>query len=633
MENFLHYLTFLDIIILIAFFVFLILFTYYFSKKTTNELNNFFLSGRKLPWYIAGTAMVATTFAADTPLAVTELVAYNGIAGNWLWWNMAIGGMLTVFFFAPLWRRSEILTDLEFIELRYSGKSATILRGFKAIYLGFLMNIIILAWVHKAMDKIFLVIFPGVNSFILVIVFAFLTAIYAMLIGLSGTVRTDSIQFVLALTGCIILAIYAVKIPEIGGLKGLKEKVDPSLIKFFPEIGINKNSVLKNVFALPIGAFVAYVFIQWWAAWYPGADPGGGGYIAQRIMATKNEKHGLLATLWFNIAHYTLRPWPWIIVALCAIIILPRTQNLEELRNKNPYLYEKVVKAYNEGENIYSNSRNYTKEFIEMYECYQNSIDPGVMYPKLMVKYLPKGLIGLLLAVFLSAYMSTIASQLNWGTSYIVNDFYKRFLIKDKTDKYYVMISRLIFLVLTLLSLIVAKYFLNTIKGAWEFIINASAGLGFVLILRWYWWRINAWSEITAMIIPIFVYLFLIKYTNYVPPYTMYFTTLSTIIITLLVTYITPPVELKKLTEFYRKVHPFEYGWHRIHANIPDVKPDDNFKLSLINWICGIIVIYSSLYAIGKFLFGFYKDALLAIIVLIIFLFLLLRNLDRMIKN
>jgi len=627
MEKILQHLTFLDISIILLFFAIIFLITYYFSKNINNELNGFFLSGRKLPWYLAGTAMVATTFAADTPLAVTELVAYNGIAGNWLWWNMAIGGMLTVFFFAPLWRRSDILTDLEFIEFRYSGKSASILRGFKAVYLGFLMNLIILAWVHKAMDKIFLVIFPGVNSFLIVCILAIITATYAMLIGLTGTIRTDSIQFVFALIGCIILAIFAIKIPEIGGLNGLRSKIDPSLLSFFPVLkGKNHYSeFLKNTFSLPIGAFVAYVFIQWWAAWYPGADPGGGGYIAQRIMATKNEKHGMLATLWFNIAHYTLRPWPWIVVALCAMLILPRSRSIEELKLKNPELFIKVVEAYNSGENIYA--KNYSKDFLEMYECYQNTIDPGVMYPKLMVKFLPSGLLGLLIAVFLSAYMSTIAAQLNWGTSYIVNDFYKRFIKKGMNDKHYILISRIMFMVLTILSLVIAKYFLNTIKGAWEFIINASAGLGFVLILRWFWWRINAWSEITAMIVPIIAYLIIIKYTDFRPPYTMYFTTIITIVITLFVTLITPPVEIHKLIEFFRKIHPFNYGWKKIQKIVPDVKSDNNFKYLFLNWIYGIIIIYSALYATGKFLFGFYTSALIATAILFIFLFLMLKNL------
>jgi len=451
MKNFLEYLTIVDLFIVLLFFVMLFVITYYFLRNSTLKLDSFFLSGRKLPWYLAGTAMVATTFAADTPLAVTELVAFNGVAGNWLWWNMAIGGMLTVFFFAPLWRRSEILTDLEFIELRYSGKSASILRGFKAIYLGFFMNLIILAWVHKAMDKIFLIIFPSFDSFNIVIIVAFITAIYAMLIGLTGTVRTDSIQFIFALTGCIILAIYALKIPEIGGLRGLKEKLDPSMINFFPKIKnakFDNKEILNTAFSLPIGAFVAYVFIQWWAAWYPGADPGGGGYIAQRIMATKNEKHGMLATLWFNIAHYTIRPWPWIIVALCALVIMPGNKDLQKLKNENPDLFAKVVEVYNSGENVFKNSQSYSKDFMEMYECYQNTVDPGVMYPKLMVKFLPAGLLGLLIAVFLSAYMSTISSQLNWGTSYLVNDFYKRFINKNQSDRHYIMISRIIFLVL-----------------------------------------------------------------------------------------------------------------------------------------------------------------------------------------
>ena len=595
----------IDYLVIASFFVIIFGISIYYSKKAGKDLNQFFLSGRNLPWYLAGTAMVATTFAADTPLAVTELVAKNGIAGNWLWWNMAIGGMLTVFFFARLWRRSGIMTDLEFIEFRYSGKPAAILRGFRAIYLGLFMNAIVLGWVHKAMEKIFLVTLPGIDPFLLVVALAVIISVYASAAGLLGTIRTDSFQFLFALAGCIILAVIVVSLPEVGGLEKMKSSLSPEILQFFPVIGTgNTGGITGGALALTTGAFVAFVAVQWWSSWYPGADPGGGGYIAQRMMSAKNEKHSLLATLWFNIAHYTLRPWPWILVALAALIILPRAESKEALKQENPALFDKVETVYQEKSLSPEKREAYSNEFLQFYERYENTVDPGVMYPKLMVRYLPAGLLGLLIAVFLAAYMSTIASQLNWGTSYLVNDFYKRFIRKDTTQKHYVIISRITIVLLVIFSLLLARFFLTTISGAWVFIINASAGLGSVLILRWYWWRINAWSEISAMIAPLIIYPISVKYFNLESPITLFPTVLGSTIVWLTVTFMTSPVSKERLFSFYRKTHPGGIGWKKVSAELPQVKPDKGYSRMLINWLLAVVSVYSVLYGTGKLLFG-----------------------------
>ncbi|UCF38812.1 MAG: Na+:solute symporter [Acidobacteriota bacterium] len=503
-----QHLHWLDLLVILSFFLVIFGIAAYYSRRAGTDTDQFFLSGRNMPWYIAGTAMVATTFAADTPLAVTELVARNGIAGNWLWWNLAIGGMLTVFFFAKLWRRAGIMTDVEFVELRYSGKAAAVLRGFRAVYLGLFMNAIVLGWVNKAMEKIFKVTIPEIDPFLLVVIAASILAIYASASGLLGTARTDSFQFIFAMIGCIVLAVIVVRLPEVGGLVAMKSKLAPQILDFLPRIGdVSVGGVTGGALAISFGAFFAYVGVQWWSAWYPGADPGGGGYVAQRMMSAKNETHSLLATLWFMIAHYTLRPWPWILVALAALVILPRMESPEMIQAQNPQLYEQVVEAYENPALMKSGDAIYqSEEFKLMYETYENTVDPGVMYPKLMLNHLPIGLLGLLIAVFLAAYMSTLASQLNWGTSYLINDFYRRFISSDASERHYVLVSRLCIILMTVFSLLVTKFFLTRISGAWEFVINASAGMGAVLILRWFWWRINAWSEISAMIAPLIIY-------------------------------------------------------------------------------------------------------------------------------
>ncbi len=603
-----HHLNWADFTVIVAFFFIIFGIAAYYTRKAGESTGNFFLSGRNLPWYLAGTAMVATTFAADTPLAVTELVAKNGIAGNWLWWNLAIGGMLTVFFFARLWRRSGIMTDVEFVELRYKGKAAAALRGFRALYLGLFMNAIVMGWVNKAMQKIFSVVLPEFNAFLLVVIAASIIAVYASASGLLGTARTDSFQFLFAITGCIILAVIVVDLPQVGGMAGLKAKLAPQILDFFPKIGkVSVSGITGGALALSVGAFVAHIGLQWWATWYPGADPGGGGYIAQRMMSAKNEKHSLFATLWFTIAHYTIRPWPWIVVALAALVLLPREQNPQIIEKQNPALFAKVEAAYHNHALLQSKDPVYqSSEFKQMYETYENTVDPGIMYPKLMLRYLPPGLLGLLIAVFLAAYMSTIASQLNWGTSYLINDFYRRFVKQNAPERHYVLISRWSIILMTVFSLFVTKYFLTTISGAWEFIINASAGMGAVLILRWWWWRINAWSEISAMIAPLIIYPIARYWMGLHSPITLYPTVLGTTIVWLTVTYLTKPEPVEHLKAFYRKTHPGGLGWRYIENMLPDVKGDRGFGHMFMDWILGIVLVYSFLFGLGDILFTEY---------------------------
>jgi Na+/proline symporter len=620
-------LNFTDWLVVLIYFLIIFAIAFYYSKKAGQDTRQFFLSGRNMPWWIAGTAMVATTFAADTPLAVTELVAKNGIAGNWLWWNMAIGGMLTVFFFARLWRRAGILTDVEFVEMRYSGKPAAVLRGFRALYLGLFMNSIVLAWVNIAMEKIFQVTVPGVDSFLLITICMIIIAGYASASGLLGTARIDALQFFIAMSGTTLLAVIIVNIPAVGGMEGLSTKLSDWIFEFTPQIGENTSidPLLGGTLAISVGAFIAHIGLQWWSSWYPGADPGGGGYVAQRMMSAKNEAHSLFATLWFTIAHYCLRPWPWILVALGALVLLPRLST-DQIKNQN------IIEEYREAFDIYKEYKLHgtpynnisdaslhekVDEFSnpEFYESYENTIDPGKMYPKLMVKYLPTGLLGLLLAVFLAAYMSTIASQLNWGTSYLINDFYRRFVNKEGSERHYVLVSRIMIVLLMITSLFITKYVLTTISGAWEFIINASAGLGAVLILRWFWWRINAWSEISAMIAPLIIYPVARYGFGLESPITLYPIVLGTTIVWLAATFLTRTTDEKVLADFYKKVHPGGIGWKKFSGKYPDVVQDTGYSKLFVNWFAGVILIYSFLYASGRIIFGDYLIGIIGLII------------------
>lgn len=554
----------IDYLIILVYFIFIVAVAFYYSKRAGKSTDEFFLSGRNLPWYLAGLSMVATTFAADTPLAVTELVAKNGISGNWVWWNFVFGGLLTVFFFARLWRRAGIMTEAEFAEIRYSGKPAKFLRGFRAVYLGLLMNIIILGWVNKAMMLILQGMFNIPESTVIFYVFGcmLLVAVYSAVSGLWGVVVTDAIQFVLAIGACIILAVLVLQSPDVGGISGLQQKLPSFVFDFFPHVSGDVESV-TGVFALTVSSFLAYIGIQWWASWYPGAEPGGGGYVAQRMMSAKNEKHSLLAVLFFQIAHYGLRPWPWIIVGLASLVLYP--------------------------------------------ELGQNEKGMGYIYA--MRDFLPMGLKGLLVAAFFAAYMSTIATQLNWGTSYLINDFYRRFVQKSKDEKHYVFSSRVTTILLMVVSVVVTL-FINRISGAWEFILECGAGLGLVLILRWFWWRINAWSEISAMITP-FVMLPIVRYFGINFPDSMFVLVSTTTVVWLIVTFLTKPTDSEVLFSFYRKNHPGGILWKKISDQLPDVKSDSGFAIMFVNWILGIVLVYSLLFGIGNLILAKYYEAVL----------------------
>lgn len=579
---------FIDWLIIVAYFVISFVIGYLYKKRAGGSTEDFFLSGRKLPWWLAGISMVATTFAADTPLAVTELVGKNGIAGNWLWWNMLIGGMLTVFFFAKLWRRANILTDVEFIELRYSGKSAAFLRGFKSIYLGVIMNTIIMGWVNLAMMKILLGMFPEYvnpnNVLIYVGLCMFVTAIYSALSGLWGVAVTDAFQFVLAMGGCVILAVIVVNSDQIGGITGLQAKLPEWALKFTPEIGSDSSSTSTGgVFAITISSFLAFIGMQWWASWYPGAEPGGGGYVAQRMMSSKDEKNSLLATFFFQVAHYALRPWPWILVGLCALVLYPDLP----------------------------------------------MADKGIGYVKAMNDFLPVGLKGLLLAAFFAAYMSTIATHLNWGTSYFINDFYKRFLNKEKTEKHYVSVARLMTLVFMVLSVFVTLM-MDSISGVWSFVIECGAGLGLVLILRWFWWRVNAISEIVATMTPFVVYgvLYFGKF-NVQFPESLYIIVPITTLAWVITAFITKPTEDNKLANFFKQIRPGGIGWRKFQTRFPEVKTDKGYGYLFVNWFLGIVLVYMFLFGIGKIIFAQYMIGTVFMIIGIIAGFIIFKLLNK----
>jgi solute:Na+ symporter, SSS family len=548
----------------------------YYYRRAGRNTSEFFLGGRSMPWWLAGTSLVATTFAADTPLAVTELVANNGIAGNWLWWNAAFGGMLTVFFFARLWRRSGVLTDVEFVELRYSGKAAAALRGLKAIYFGLFLNCIILGWVSLAMETVLSVLFPDVALFgqtsfsflglefsatlVIVGVLVIVVAIYSLLSGLWGVAVTDAFQFAVAMAGTIILAFYTLGIPEIDGIEGLKRQLPESTFRMLPTLG--DAAAGAAVLALSTAAFIAYIGVQWWSSWYPGAEPGGGGYVAQRLMSAKDEKNAVFAAMWFTMAHYCLRPWPWIIVALASMILYPGLE------------------------------------------------DPREGFVLVMRDVLPPGLLGLLFAAFLAAFMSTVASQLNWGVSYLVNDFWRRFIRRDGTEKYYVSVSRILTFIVGLISILVTAS-LDSISGAWGLILTASAGLGLVLILRWYWWRINAWSELSATLAPIIVTILAIVLATFgidIPyltaefPVNLFAVVAFTTVVWLSVTYLTRPTDPATLDTFYRRVRPGGNGWRPVALRNPDIRPDSGLGRLTVDWLVGVVLVYSTLFGTGNLL-------------------------------
>jgi SSS family solute:Na+ symporter len=552
-------LTGLDWAVIAAYFLFNIGIGIYYKNRAGKNISEFFLSGRNVPWWLAGTSMVATTFAADTPLAVTGWVAKNGIAGNWFWWCFVAGGMMTVFFYARLWRRSGVMTDIEFSEIRYSGAPAAFLRGFRALYLGILMNCIILGWVNLAMVKILQLVL-GITrdqALLFVVLLIAFTSFISTLSGLWGVLVTDLFQFVIKMGMVIVLAVVAVR--AVGGIDAMKTKLAAldvahgghgSILAFVPDM---------NSLWMPFITFFVYVAINWWAVWYPGSEPGGGGYIAQRMFSAKDEKNSLLATLFFNIMHYGVRPWPWVLTALASVILYPRLA------------------------------------------------DPETGYIKVMVDYLPWYFRGLMVAAFAAAYMSTIATQLNWGASYLVNDFYRRFLKKHESERHYVVVSQIATVLLTIISLVVTRH-MDSVAGAWKLLTLTGAGTGLVLLLRWFWWRVNAWSEVSSMIAAFSVSLLLQIGFNLDKdqPRDFAFIIIITVGITtfvwLVTTLLTEPESDEVLINFYRRTRPSLAGWKRIAALAPDVKPNRDGLTNTIDWLAGCALIYGFLFGVGKLL-------------------------------
>ena len=541
-----------------------------YARRASRSTDEFFATGRSMPWWLAGTSMVATTFAADTPLAVAELVAQSGVSGNWLWWYAALGGMLTVFFFARLWQRSGVLTDVEFVEMRYAGPPAAWLRGVKAVYFGLFANAIVIGWVVLAMTTVFRVLFPEMTVFgrsewlglgaptLAVGGLMLLVGVYSLLSGLLGIAVTDVFQFVLAMVGSVALAWYALDLPEVGGVAGLRAALPAEAFRFTPTLGNPVEGAAT--LALSGVAFAAYMGVQWWASWYPGAEPGGGGYVAQRMLATRSETDSVLAVLWFAIAHYCVRPWPWILVGLAALVLYPGLEN------------------------------------------------PGEGYVMVMRDALPAGLLGLLFAAFLAAFMSTISTQLNWGTSYLVNDLYRRFFVTQRGERHYVTVSRVITFALAVGGFLLATQ-LDSVSGAWGLLLSASAGMGLVLILRWYWWRINAWSELVATVVPLFLVALQLLGLD-VPFLTSEFPTnlfgIAGITTTcwLIATFATRPTPGPVLDAFYRRIRPGGPGWRPVAARNPTVEADTGLGRLAVQWLAGSGAVYAALFGVGWLVLG-----------------------------
>ncbi len=591
-----------DWIVIAVYLALNLLISLYYRRRSARSTDEFFVSGRDVSWWLAGTSMVATTFSADTPLLVAGLVAKNGIAGNWLWWSQCLCGMMTVFFFARYWRRAGILTDVEFVELRYGGKPAAFLRGFRAIYLGALMNCLILGWVIKAMISIITVLLGdaiamgssvtiSVHGHVLftyifsepthtallicVLLLVPFTGIYTFIGGLWGVLVTDLFQFILKMAMIIVLAWVAVA--KIGGMGALQLQLvlvedaarqsghpTGSILAFFPSFHLGWTS--DAIWTLPVITFVLYLAVQWWASWYPGAEPGGGGYVAQRMFSAKDEKNSLGATLWFNIAHYALRSWPWIVTGLVAIAVYSPHGGLHP-----------------------------SAEF---------AAEPEKGYVMVLRDFLPPALRGLMIAAFLAAFMSTVGTQLNWGASYLINDFYRRFLVRDASERHYVVIGKIFIVLLVILSGYTAAH-ISSIQDAWQLLLGIGAGTGGVLLLRWYWWRINAWSEISSMIAAFAISVSL-RYVRFAGNASVVFaktaliTAGATTFVWLLATLVTRPEADDRLLSFYRRIRPTAMGWKRIASLAPEVRPVRDLGANTFDWIMGCVLVYCSTFGIGE---------------------------------
>ena len=584
-------LSLIDISIIIFFFVLVLAIGFAVSKKSSKSTSEYFLSGRTLPWWLLGLSMVATTFSTDTPNLVTDIVRTNGVSGNWVWWVFLLTGLLTVFVYAKLWRRSDVSTDMEFYELRYSGKAGRFLRGFRSIYLGIIFNVLAMAGVTLAAIKIGAIMLD-LSAIETVLYAGGVTLIFSTAGGFRGVVYTDFILFFTAMAGSIGAAVYLVNLPEVGGIDSvINNESIADKISMFPDL--TDKETLWTLLIIPFA-------VQWWSSWYPGAEPGGGGYIAQRMLAAKNENHALGATLFFNIMHYALRPWPWIIVALASLVVFPDIASLSEA-------------------------------FPNISE---DKLGQDLAYPA-MLTLLPTGLLGLVLASLISAYMSTISTHLNWGSSYVVNDFYLQLINKNATQKELVNVGRLSVVILMIVSSIIAISLTNAYQ-LFDIILMFGAGTGSIFILRWFWWRINAWSEIAAMLSSGIISIALTNESifnvlfndNMLPAYMKFpFIVLVTTSIWLIVTFVTPSDDTDTLVKFYNKTKPGGPGWNIIKNNsgISNEKEVWIVPLGIICMLIGCISIYSALFSTGYFIYGEINSGLIFLLITIISGYLLFK--------
>ncbi len=586
-----------DWVIIFLFFAFSLLIGVLVSRRAGKSSADFFLSGRQMPWWLLGVSMVATTFSTDTPNLVTDIVRQNGVSGNWVWWAFLLTGTLTTFVYAKLWRRSEVLTDIEFYELRYSGKSAAFLRGFRTIYLGVFFNIVIMASVTLAAIKIGGVML-NLTPLQTVTIAATITVCYSMLGGLTGVLITDFFQFSIAMFGSIMAAKIALSQPGVGGLAGLLSNPDvQGKLSMLPDFSDTRTAMA--VFIVPLA-------VQWWSVWYPGAEPGGGGYLVQRMLAAKDEKNAVAATLFFNIAHYALRPWPWIIVALCSIVVYP---DLASLKAAFPQISDSIVKH-------------------------------DIAYPAMLTR-LPAGLMGLVLASLIAAYMSTISTHLNWGSSYIVNDYYKRFLKPAASEKELVLVGRISTAVLMVAACCLAPLLQNAGK-AFYILMQIGAGTGLLFILRWFWWRISAASEIAAMVASLVVALYLEVLHPYfgLPEIDSTLKLVIGVVITtvcwVVVTFLTKPADEEKLINFYLKTQPGGPGWRNIREKIDASGLEHSFDQSwevpagILCMLIGSIGIYSGLFATGYWIYSKQTPAIILTAVCAVSIFALIKLWSRL---
>ncbi len=581
----------IDWLIISSFFILSLIIGVVVSKRSGKDITEFFLSGRKMPWWLLGISMVATTFSADTPNLVTDIVRTNGVAGNWVWWAFLLTGMLTVFIYAKLWRRSKVLTDLEFYELRYSGKGAAFLRGFRAFYLGAVFNILIMASVCLAGIKIGGALL-GLSPVETLLVSCAITVIYSSIGGLRGIIITDFFQFILAMVATFWAAYEIVSLPQIQGLTNLLNHPD-----VIPKLSLIPDIKDKDLF---IAVFIIPLAVQWWAVWYPGAEPGGGGYVAQRMLSAKDEKNAIWATLLFNFMHYAVRPWPWILIALASIIVFP---NLESLQVAFP----------------------------------NTIVGNDLAYPA-MISFLPSGLLGLLVASLIAAFMSTISTHLNWGSSYLVHDFYRRFFISDKSERHYVFMGRVFTVLLMIISAFFALYLNNSLQ-AFGIILQIGAGTGLIFILRWFWYRINVYSELTAMIVSFLVALafeFIIPNNFSVEEKLIIGVTITTIS-WLTVTMITPPSSMDTLQNFYKKIQPGGPGWKKIVKEsknngiiISGKKEKWDVPSGILCMVFGSLSVYSVLFGVGYILYSKTTLGLVFLIISIISVVLLMKFWKRL---